>query len=366
MRVLFVYKYLTLGGVETLLRARLDGLGAFGIEAGAWFLEESDGASIFRGVEGRIHIGGVGALRRHLADHRQDVVSLIDTDEALPALRGLSAAVLVETHSPYLENLDYLRGLDRRGIAGFLVPSEYQKALAKERLGSEAGIRVVPNALRQFVAGEPAPFLPAPPRAIVAWVGRLDPLKDWKAFLAASRAVQRQVDGVEFWMVSPRQGPRVAEDLLRSAARAGILRALTWFQGPDHLRAVRLMDAVRESGGVLLSTSRGESFGMAIAEAMARECPVVAPALGPFPEFIVDGSNGLLYHPRSVQAAAAAVARFLRDPALRDRCGGRARRDILSRHAPEPALSALAEALRAAQRSARSEPAPSSASTTSI
>jgi hypothetical protein len=37
VKVLFVYKYLTLGGVEAVLRARLDGLSAAGIEAHAWF-----------------------------------------------------------------------------------------------------------------------------------------------------------------------------------------------------------------------------------------------------------------------------------------------------------------------------------------
>lgn len=352
MRALFVYKYLTLGGVETLLGARLEGLGAFGVEAEAWFLSEGDGAGVFRGLEGRIHIGGIDALRRHLGAHPQDVISSIDTDDVLPTLRELSAAVLLEVHSPYLENLDYLRRLDGRGIAGVLVPSEHQKAIAQERLGWEAEIRVIPNALARHVAAEPAPFHPVPPRAIVAWVGRLDPLKDWRAFVSVARAVGREFDEVEFWMVSPAPAFRGDEDLFRSASRAGIASRIIWFQSLAHRRVVRLMDAVRDSGGVVLSTSRGESFGMAIAEGMARSCAVVAPALGPFPEYIADGKNGLLYAPRSAEAAAAAVARFLRDPALRDRCAGRARRDILSRHAPAQALQALADALQEARRGA--------------
>jgi glycosyltransferase involved in cell wall biosynthesis len=86
---------------------------------------------------------------------------------------------------------------------------------------------------------------------------------------------------------------------------------------------------------------------MAIAEAMSRRCPVVAPALGPFPEYIVDGVNGLLYAPRSRGAAAAAVTRFLRDPELRERCGHAARDAILSRHAPDKALAELVDALKA-------------------
>jgi glycosyltransferase involved in cell wall biosynthesis len=84
---------------------------------------------------------------------------------------------------------------------------------------------------------------------------------------------------------------------------------------------------------------------MAIAEAMARRCAVVAPALGPFPEYIVDGVNGMLYSPRSRRAAAEAVVKFLRDATLRERCGRAARESILSRHAPDKALAELADAL---------------------
>ena len=96
----------------------------------------------------------------------------------------------------------------------------------------------------------------------------------------------------------------------------------------------------------MVSTSRGESFGMAIAEAMARGCPVVAPALGPFPEIIRHGETGLLSRPGSAAAGAAAALRFLQDSDLRATCGARAREAILARHASQPAIAELAGALR--------------------
>jgi glycosyltransferase involved in cell wall biosynthesis len=351
MRVLFIYKYLTLGGVETVLRARLEGLDGFDVDAHAWFLAGGEGLGVFRGLEARVRVGGIDDLRRFLETHPQDVVSSIDTEEVLPLLRGLpDPRIVLEIHSPYLENLEYLRGLDREGIIGFLSPSEHQRAVAVERLGRGVSIRVVPNALaRRFVAG-PMPFRPAPPRPIVAWMGRLDLLKDWRALLTTAGLIAKEMTGVEFWMVAPSAGGRAEDELFQAASRAGVAAWLTWFQSFPHERAARLMDAVRDSGGVLLSTSRGESFGMAVAEAMARRCAVVAPALGPFPEYIVDGASGLLYSPRSPEAAAAAVVRFLRDPGLRERCGHEARESILSRHAPDRALAELADALREVHR----------------
>ena len=347
MRVLFVYKYLTLGGVESVLRARLEGLPEQGVDAHAWFLNEGDGRSIFRGLEERIHVGGHDALRTYLEAHPQDVVSSIDTEEAFPLIDPAGRTKLVvEVHSPYLESLEYLRRIDRSSVAVFFVPSAHQRAIAQERLGSRVDVRVVPNALRQCFVEQNGGFRPRPPRPIVAWIGRLDPLKNWEGFLAIARRIASEVPEVEFWMVAGSPGPPVTAQLFRKASRLGIAGRLVCYHGLPHDRLPSLLGAVRESGGVVVSTSRGESFGMAIAEAMAWGCAVVAPELGPFPEFIVHGGNGLLYRQGSVDAAAGAVRAFLRMYELRLQCGEAAREAILAQYSPEHSLVDLAGNLR--------------------
>ena len=47
MKILFVYKYLTMGGVESVLSARLMGLPNFGVDARAWFLSDGAGRGCF-------------------------------------------------------------------------------------------------------------------------------------------------------------------------------------------------------------------------------------------------------------------------------------------------------------------------------
>jgi glycosyltransferase involved in cell wall biosynthesis len=359
MRVLFVYKYLTLGGVESVLRARLEGLPEQGVDAQAWFLSEGEGRSVFRGVERRIHVGGLDAFRSYLAAVPQDVVSSIDTEEVLPLIDPAGRTKLVvEAHSPYLENLEYLRHMDRSGVAAFFVPSAHQRAVAQERIGSGVDVRVIPNALRQCFVERNGGFRPLPPRPIVAWIGRLDPLKNWEGFLAIARQIAREVPEVEFWMVAGSSGSPMAEELFHRASRLGIAGSLVWYLGFPHERLPSLLDAVRESGGAVISTSRGESFGMAIAEAMARGCAVVAPETGPFPEFIVQGESGMLYPPRSMDAAAKAVLALLRSHALRWRYGEQARADVLSAYAPGRALGKLAEELRAACRAGQAADRP--------
>jgi L-malate glycosyltransferase len=346
VKVLFVYSYLTLGGVETVLRARLDGLAEWGIEAHAWFFHDLGGRAVFAGREDRVHVGDAAACLRFAARQGFDLLSSIDTPEAFFARGERPARLIVECHSPYLENIEYLRRLAPLEPAAVLVPSEHQRRVVLERTGPGVDVRVVPNPLRREFTGEPSPF-PAPPRRpAVAWIGRLDGLKNWQGFVELGGALLRRGVEVELWIAGKPVEAETAADLLARAREAGVLGRLRWYRGLPHHRVPALLDAVRDSGGVLVSTSNGESFGMTVAEAMARQCPVAVPGGPPFTEFVEDGVCGLTFPPGSTEGAAECVRILLTDAALRARCGRRGRESVLARFAPEPALAALAGELR--------------------
>jgi phosphatidylinositol alpha-1,6-mannosyltransferase len=69
--------------------------------------------------------------------------------------------------------------------------------------------------------------------------------------------------------------------------------------------------------------STGEGFGLVFLEAMAFARPVVGAACGGATDVIEDGINGLLVPPRDPQRLAEALARLLRDSALRAELGRR-------------------------------------------
>jgi glycosyltransferase involved in cell wall biosynthesis len=93
------------------------------------------------------------------------------------------------------------------------------------------------------------------------------------------------------------------------------------FTGP--LTPARL-DAVRSTTDLVVSASRRESFGMAVAEGLARGIPVVATEAGGQPEAVGPTGAGLLVPPGDVGALAAALRRWLTEPGLRDRLRGAA------------------------------------------
>jgi L-malate glycosyltransferase len=354
MKVLFVYKYLTLGGCETVLRARLDGLAAQGIEARAWFLHEGGGRSLFRGVEDRIRVGDVSAARQEIERGGHDVVSTLDTEEILAPFRSrsVSSRLVVEVHSPYLESLEYLRHMKGVAVSKYLTPSAYQAGVVRERVGGAVPIHVCPNPLRAEFAAPLAAFPFPPRRPVVAWIGRLDRLKNWEEMIEVARRLRARGSTAELWVVGRPPEGESAAPFAERARKAGVLPRLRWFRGLAHERVAVLLDAVRASGGLLLSTSRGDSFGMTVAEAMARGCAVVVPRYGPFPEF-VDATCGATYAPGVPDDAAGQIEAILQDADGRARLGDCGRAGILARHGPAPALAALASELRSVVTPAR-------------
>jgi glycosyltransferase involved in cell wall biosynthesis len=344
VKVLFVYKYLTLGGVEAVLRARLDGLAASGIEAHAWFFHDYGGRSIFRGREDRLHVGPVEECLRFARRERFDLLSSIDSEEVLPGFAGASGGprLIMECHSTYLANIEYLRGLAAYRPAAVFSPSEGHARLVRERVGEGVPVRVVPNPLRREFVAEPPPFPAPPPWPVVAWIGRLDDHKNWRGLVEIAGLLGRRGVEHEAWIIGKAPDPEVPARLLAAAREARALRRLRWFGALPYGRIPLFLDAVRDSGGAVISTSRGESFGLTIAEAMARRCAVAAPDQSPFPELVEPGKTGALFTPGDAASAVHRLQELLADATLRADLGRRAREAVLARFAPEVALGVLA------------------------
>jgi glycosyltransferase involved in cell wall biosynthesis len=83
------------------------------------------------------------------------------------------------------------------------------------------------------------------------------------------------------------------------------------------------LEEIRSTTDLVVSASRRESFGMAVAEGLARGIPVVATSVGGHPEAVgpLDGGSraGVLVQAGDVGALATALRRWLTDATLRAR-----------------------------------------------
>ena len=87
--------------------------------------------------------------------------------------------------------------------------------------------------------------------------------------------------------------------------------------------------------GVVASTG-SEAVSRAALEWMAAGRPVVASSVGGLPDLVEEGVTGLLVQPDSPHALAAALRRFLDDPALAAALGAAGRKRYVSRFSLRP------------------------------
>lgn len=177
----------------------------------------------------------------------------------------------------------------------------------------------------RFTPGEP----PVRRRQTVSYVGRMDRTSAWKGIDVLVRAFVELTDlpGLRLRLVG---GGDALPDHLALADRLGVADRV---DAVGELTGDALVEEVRSAGVVVLpARTEAESFGMALAEAMACGTPVVGSDVGGIPYLVVDGESGLLAPPGDPAGLAAVCRRVLTDGPLADRLGGAGRRRVVERY----------------------------------
>ncbi|MGC9667540.1 Stealth CR1 domain-containing protein [Planosporangium sp. 12N6] len=256
------------------------------------------------------------AAQQALAETDADVVV-----STTPALLALAAQVLpprvLLVHQEH-------RVAELRGTSGgpyerytaradaIVLLSEATRGWFAERFGAAAPrLEVIPNSL------DPG-FRPASGRRgeVVVWAGRLSGEKQPVHAVRAFAEATREHPGWRLRLFG--DGPKAAE-VQREATALGVAMRV------ELMGVSRSMDEEWARASVAVLTSRNESFGLVLAEAMAAGVPCVAYDCPNGPgEIITDGENGFLVPADDVEALADALRRVIDDVELRDRLGDNA------------------------------------------
>jgi len=137
-------------------------------------------------------------------------------------------------------------------------------------------------------------------RLVMLAVGRLHSVKDHAFLVRACRLLKNH--DIHFACAIAGDGPERAslETLIGDLDLQGEIHVL------GHLSRQQL-DARYAAADLVVLTSRSEGIPLVLMEAMARGKPVLAPAITGIPELVLDGQNGFLYHPGSLEDFAARV-----------------------------------------------------------
>jgi len=234
---------------------------------------------------------------------------------AVPLGQLLNVPVTLTAHNVDLprRRLPELVYLQHNAARIVLVSQEYLRIWA-ERTGSSDRLTVVSNGidLSEFPTGS-VPKIPRKGLKIIS-IGRLVAGKRTADALVALARLRAQ--GLEFEYVAIGEGPERAA-LEQLTGQLGLGDRVTFRGVMPHEAVIRELGA----SDILIHPSEWESFGIAVAEAMAAQVAVVA-ARSPGPSDIVDhGVTGFLYEPGDIEALTLHVQLLARDPALRRRCG---------------------------------------------
>ena len=279
--------------------------------AARWVPDVVHGSAAEAGLINRSLPRGVGLVG---TSHHPDPPPLPTDWSPLHPIRELARARRAQ--APLLESR-LLRGAHR-----IVATSRWGAGALRERgyVPADETIVVVPNpvddAWLELGAATLDPAAERPGGLLFA--GRLDPTKGLDVLL---RAMATGMLGQTELRLA---GTGPAERMLQALVVSLGLESRVTFLG--HLSSASLRAEV-VGAAALVVPSRVENYPLVPLEAMAAGVPVVATAVGGVPELVDDGHSGLLVPPDDVDALAGALARVLRDDALRERLrsGGRAR-----------------------------------------
>jgi glycosyltransferase involved in cell wall biosynthesis len=208
-------------------------------------------------------------------------------------------------------------------------------------------IVTLPNAV-----AVPAAFNAERSGALVAFVGRCEPGKGVLDLVEAIASLVPAIPSIRLEIA----GDGDVDAVTLRAADLGI-GAHVYLHGWVS-KAQR--DELLARATVFALPSHAEGLPLALLEAMAAGCPVVASAVGGVPDVVSHGVNGFLVAPQDPQLLAASLHRVLTDKPLAARLGSAARDTVEACYSIEKTLDSLEQlyaGLGGSRAPARAQPA---------
>lgn len=159
---------------------------------------------------------------------------------------------------------------------------------------------------------------------IVAQISRYDRWKDPEGVIEAFKIASKEVPATLVLLgniaTDDPEGQEVFESVLKHKQQR--IQILT-------VEDSALVNALQRRAAVILQKSLREGFGLTVTEAMWKGAAVIGGRCGGIKHQIQDGVNGVLVS--SVEEAAAAMVRILKDKSLKERLGSAARETVQKR-----------------------------------
>ncbi|MBY6036298.1 glycosyltransferase family 4 protein [Fictibacillus nanhaiensis] len=316
MKILFAF-YIPSGGVETLNRMRCKALKAQGIECHLLYLQAGSGMQNITDIPTFV-MSRDREIRQLLNKQNYDCIIVCSNYLILPRIRRLG----FKGHMIY-----EVQGLGSKESAKIILSD------AKSNVLSTCNGILYPKTphlmelIERFYQTLPrfcfhdlmdtSSFTyrknPKPNSPIIGWVGRLEENKNWTDYLHIGHKLIQDNPAIKLWMFEDAtlSKPSERNKFSEMVQQLGLSSSLVIRSNVKHVEMPDYYSMIGDSGGFLLSTSKVEGFGYAIAEAISCRCPVLTTDSDGVRTFIVHNQTGKFYPVNNIQQAVKEAQELL-------------------------------------------------------
>ncbi len=302
-----------MGGVERVLlnRAHAFKKKKVLIKQHVLFLHDGGGLDNFKLYINKYRLGDYLEVVDVFDPGKYDIILPIDTPEVFDMTQDYRN-IYIECHTSYKNNRKYLGHLPE-SLGGIIVPSEefveciideVPEALKKK-------VNFIRNCLdlEQFNLKTDYSDLPVLWNKIpLVCIGRIDNLKNTTEVIEIFVEVQKKLGDCFILIIA---GPISADiDLWDIVRKKGILNRFIYLPTIQFDKVPILLSIIKKNKGIFISASKGESFGLSVAESLMIDLPVLLSDI-PLHRKLVDENVNFIYRLGNVKQAAARVSNII-------------------------------------------------------
>lgn len=309
-RICFAYHFATSGGVERVFLNRSEALLRRypQLEIDFYFTYDCGGLPLIERYRRARNLSRRLGVVRNLDASLYQRIFVVDTPQLLKARPDILDKTLMECHTAYTEGRAYLQEWQNQ-LRALLVPSlEFQRVVESECPGLRGKVKVVRNFVPHLPETDQLFSLPAWRAPLFFYFGRIDEHKNLGEFIdsvcLARQQSHKDALGIICGQISPDYS--LMDAIERRGARGTVMVLPPVPFENTHL----LMRMLKQKKAVFVSCSKGESFGLSVAEAMAAGLPVVLSDIPPHAALVSNRSQFLysLGNARELAIKMAAVS----------------------------------------------------------
>lgn len=291
LKFLYLYKWCTLGGVERVLINRALAFKKYQIPIKMDVYFYYGGAiEQFKNFINKFELQEYLNVIENLNFKNYDRIVSIDTPEVFENFN--IKKVILEYHTPYEDHGKYIYNVPNEKIEWVIIPSKYFVEVLKSKNSKLAEKCVI---LRNFVIDEGFEekdfHLPYWNLIPLIWIGRTDHVKNPHFVVSALKEFRKTYgDKVFFCVVGYSQ---VEQAFIKHVESEKMVDRVVYYPNIRFERVKTFLKKMKERKAIFVSASQGESFGMAVAEAIYFGLPVLISNIPPHRDLVEEDSDFL-------------------------------------------------------------------------